>query len=144
MQDKQRQRRTHNARRAFTLIEVLVVVIIIGVLATLILPNIFGRVGQARQSVAKQKLANIEQAIQLFHYDYGRFPESLDELVTRPADIDEATWKTPTIKERDLLDPWGNPWQYRIPGDHGTFDLYSLGADAAEGGEDDNADVTNW
>ena len=131
-------------RRGFTLIEIIVVVIVIGVLATLIVPNLFSRVGAAKQSVAKQKLASIEQAVQIFHYDYGRFPQTLDELVTRPGDVDAAQWTEPTIKAKDLEDPWGNGWVYRYPGENGTFDLMSYGADGQPGGDGEDADVVNW
>ncbi len=128
----------------FTMVEIIVVVIVIGVLAALILPNVVGRIGQAKQSVAAQKIANIEQAVQLFQADYGRLPNTLEEVVNRPADIDAAQWQEPSIRARDLTDPWGNPWGYRFPGDHGVFDLYSYGADGQPGGEGENADVQNW
>lgn len=131
-------------RRGFTLIEIIVVVVVIGVLATLIIPNLLSRVGSAKQSVAKQKLASIEQAIQIFNYDYGRLPQTLDELVTRPGDIDADAWTEPTIKAKDLEDPWGNPWIYRYPGQHGVFDLLSHGADGQPGGTGEDADVVNW
>ena len=131
-------------RRAFTIVEILVVVVIIGVLATLIVPILIGRVGQTRQAVAKSKLPSIETAIITFSYDYDRWPVSLDELVTRPADIDEANWNYPTIRAKDLLDPWGSQFIYKQPGEHGAFDLYTFGKDGQEGGEDEDADVTNW
>jgi general secretion pathway protein G len=138
----------HNRRyaraRGFTLIEIMVVVIIIGVLATLIIPQLFSRVGQAKQNVAKQKMASIEQAIQMFQYDYGRLPRSLDELVSRPSDIEPSNWNEPTLEPEDLTDPWGNQWHYEAPGEHGKFDLYSYGKDEQPGGEGVNADVTNW
>jgi len=145
MTDPARQsdaRRRH--RRGFTLIEVIVVVLIIGVLATLIIPQFFSRVGQARQSVAKQKLATIEQAIQMFRYDYGRLPRNLEALVNRPSDIAPSEWNQPSIEQEDLIDPWGNQFRYDVPGDNGPFDLYSYGKDNQPGGEDQNADVTNW
>ena len=131
-------------RRGFTIVEILVVVVIIGVLATLILPTIVGRVGQTRQAVATAKLPNIETAISLFRQDYDRWPIKLDEIVNRPADIDEAKWNQPTLRAKDLLDPWGRQFLYREPGEHGAFDLYSLGKDGQQGGEKENADVTNW
>lgn len=130
--------------RAFTLVEVLVVVIIIGVLAAMIVPQFFGRVGQAKASVAKQKIATIESAIQVFQNDYGRLPRSLEELVSRPSDIPQEKWNAPTLKAKDLVDPWDRPFVYQAPGDHGVFDLYSPGADGQGGGDGENADITNW
>lgn len=142
-------RRNHLPRHAvrhsgFTMVEILVVVIIIAALATLIVPKFFGRVGSAKQSVAAQKITEIEKAIEMFSYDYGRFPESLEELVTRPADVAEEKWNVPTLKAKDLLDPWGRSFSYRQPGEHGPYDLYTLGADNQAGGEKENADVVNW
>jgi len=135
---------TRPSRRAFTLIEIMVVVIVIGVLATLIMPTLFGRAGKARAAVAKQKIASMETAIQLFEQDYGRFPESLRELVEPPADVPAEQGSPPTLKEKDLKDPWGNEFVYRFPGNNFTYDLVSLGADGAEGGEGEAADVTNY
>ena len=131
-------------RRGFTIVEILVVVVIIGVLATLIVPSFIGRMGEARRAVAAAKLPNIETAIALFRQDYDRWPVNLDEIVNRPADIDEAKWNQPTLRAKDLLDPWNRQFLYREPGEHGAFDLYSLGKDGQQGGEKDNADVTNW
>jgi len=131
-------------RAAFTIAEVLVVVVIIAVLATLIAPKLWSRIGTARHGVATQNVAEIEKAIDMFVTDYGRLPEALDELVHRPADIDEADWTPPSLKAKNLTDPWGRPYLYRAPGEHGPFDLYSLGADGQDGGEKDNADITNW
>lgn len=138
------KRRTTGLSRGFTMVEVLVVVIIIGVLATLIVPKLFGRTGMAKINTAKANLPVIEQAVDLFRNDYGRYPQSLDELVARPSDVPEGKWVDPTIKAKNLADPWERPYQYKCPGDHDKFDLYSLGADGQEGGEGENADVVNW
>ncbi len=139
--NKKRRRRN---RRAFTIVEILVVVIIIAVLATMIVPRFLGRVGQSKQAVAKMKLAEIEKAIEIFSYDYERWPAELDELVNQPADIDEAKWQPPTIRTKDLLDPWKRQFIYRQPGEHGIYDIYTLGKDGQEGGEDEDADIGNW
>jgi general secretion pathway protein G len=139
-----RTERSRRRRTGFTMVEIIVVVIIISVLAALIVPKFIGRVGEARQSAAKQQIAEIEKAVDLFHYDYGRYPVTLDELVTRPSDIPEEKWKPPTLKSKHLIDPWDRPYQYRCPGDHGPVDLFSLGADGQEGGTSDNTDVVNW
>lgn len=133
----------HPRSSAFTLIEIMVVVIVIGIIAALIVPNLFDRAGKAKRSVAKQQVATLENAIQLFQQDYSRFPDSLEELANPPADA-EGGATPPSIKEKDLLDPWGNPFVYRYPGNNWTFDLLSLGADGQEGGDGENADVTNY
>lgn len=136
--------RDRRRRRAFTMVEILVVVIIIGVLATMIVPKFFGRIGESRHSVAVRNLSAIEGAIDMFSYDYRRLPENLDELVTRPADIDEADWNHPSIKAKELVDPWGRQFIYTKPGEHGPYDLSSLGADGQPGGEKENEDINNW
>ena len=140
-------RPSHVCRRraaAFTIIEIMVVVIIIAALATMIAPKFFGHIGKTKQTVAGQKLKAIENVIDAFYLDYERLPESLDDLVVRPADIPEEKWEDPPIKSKDLLDPWGNRYVYRQPGEHSKYDLYTLGKDGQPGGEKDNADITNW
>lgn len=134
--------RSSHHRAAFTLIEIMVVVIVIGVIAALIVPNLFDRAGKAKSSVAKQQIGAMETAINLFQQDYGRFPESLQELVNPPADVEGAS--PPTIKPKDLIDPWGNPYVYRYPGDRWPFEIISLGADGADGGEGENADLNSY
>lgn len=144
MKHQQTAPRQSSGRTAFTIVEILVVVLIIGVLATLIMPKVMGRVGTAKTNVAKQKLMVIEEAVKLFRMDYGRFPTTLDELLTRPNDVPEEKWVSPTIKAKDMLDPWDRPFIYKAPGDHDEFDIYSLGADGQEGGTGENADVVSW
>src|SRR5690606_14869308 len=100
---------------AFTLVELMVVVIVIGVLAALIVPNFFGRIGQSRQAVARQKIASLGTAITLFMQDHGRVPNSLEELVVKPDDVPEDQWVPTGIQQRDLVDPWGNPFVYQAP-----------------------------
>ncbi|MHC4717433.1 MAG: type II secretion system major pseudopilin GspG [Planctomycetota bacterium] len=136
--------RRKRKRTGFTITEILVVVVIVAVLATLIVPKLWGRIGWTRQRVAKGNLPRIETAIEMFGSDYGRLPDSLDELVHRPADIDEADWNDPSLRAKDLKDPWGREFIYVVPGEHGRYDLYSLGADGQPGGEKENADVNNW
>ena len=132
-------------RKAFTIVEILVVVIIIAVLAAMVGPKFFGQIGKAKRSVAMQKLAEVEKAIDIFRYTYERLPENLYELVDRPPDIPEEKWDTPILKAKDLIDPWEREFIYRKPGDHGPYDLMSLGRDGEPGGEEkDDADVVNW
>ena len=135
--------RERRKRKGFTVLEILVVVVIIGVLAALTMPKLWSRIGQAKSSVAKQKLASLEQAIDFFRTDCGRYPERLEDLFEPPADVEEK-WQPPGIKRKDMIDPWDRQFIYQYPGTYGVYDLYSLGADGAEGGEDDNADIVNW
>jgi general secretion pathway protein G len=131
-------------RSAFTLVEIMVVVIIIGVLAALIVPALFSRVGMAKSATATAKIAVLENAINLFATEYDRYPEDLGELVERPQDVSDDVWSPPTVKRKDLNDPWGRPFVYRYPGEHWAFDLSSYGKDGTPGGDGEDADITNW
>ena len=142
--DAPRSRGLRNLRGAFTIVEIMVVVIIISVLATMIAPRFFGQIGKTKRAVAGQKIKAIESVVDAFYFDYGRMPESLDELVTRPADIAEENWQDPPIKAKELKDPWGRDFIYVCPGQHGRYDLCSLGRDGQVGGEKEDADITNW
>lgn len=134
----------HPARtRGFTLIEALVIITIIGVLAAVIAPRLLSRIGEAKTAVAKQRMSVIEQQVNLFLYDHERLPNDLNELVVQPPDVDPGKWQA-ALKEKELLDPWGVPFQYQYPGDNGTFDLFTYGKDGQVGGEGDDTDVTNW
>ena len=94
--------------------------------------------------MAQANIATLEGVIDSFMLVYGRYPANLQELIERPADIDEAKWEGPSVKSKDLLDPWEHPYVYKHPGDHGPFDLYTLGKDGQEGGTGEDADITNW
>jgi general secretion pathway protein G len=131
----------------FTLLEIMVVVIIIGVLAATIIPQFMGTTHDAKVSAAKADVSQLENALERFNLHMDRYPtmeEGLKVLVEAPAGEDKK-WRGPYIK---LLrpDPWGNQYQYRIPGMHHTttFDVWSRGADGQDGGEGPNADVGNW
>ena len=139
-----RNKNPNNRRGGFTIVEIIVVVVIIAALATMIMPKFIGKIGKAKHSVAMQKVVEIEKAVDMFFYDYERLPETLEELVFRPADIDESKWEEPSLKAKDVIDPWGREFIYNKPGDHGRYDIYSLGADGLEGGEKDNEDIQNW
>jgi len=143
-----RFRRGINKRGAFTLIEFIVIATIIGILAALIVPRFVGRIGGAKQAVAQQKIAVLEAKLIEFQVDCGRFPtsqEGLRALLEPPSDVSEK-WKGPYVpKERDILDPWDNELRYQCPGRYNAdFDLFTLGADGQEGGEDENTDIGNW
>jgi general secretion pathway protein G len=134
--------------RGFTLIEIMVVVVIIGLLAAVILPNVFDKVEEARVSKAKSDIQAIETALEMFKLDNFKYPSTdlgLNALVQRPNDPTIRNWREAGYLKRNSKDPWGNPYQYVIPGTRGgQYDLYTLGADFAEGGEKANADIGNW
>lgn len=129
-------------KRAFTLIEMMAVVVIIGILAAVIAPKFFKQVGGAEITAAKQDIRTIEQAISLYRMDTGGFPDSLRDLVREPDDT--RRWNGPYLPS-EPKDPWGNRYELRVPGNDGRpFDVWSLGGDGQEGGEDDAADITSW
>ena len=132
----------------FTLIEVMVVIVILGILASLIVPKIMGRPDEARVIASKQDIASILQALKLYKLDNQRYPtteQSLQALVTKPSSPPiPSNWKTSGYLENLPKDPWGNPYQYLYPGVHGELDVFSFGADGAAGGEDNDADIGSW
>lgn len=130
----------------FTLLELLVVLVILGLLAGLAAPRVMEQLGGAKSKAAKLQVKNLSTALDMIRLDIGRYPtqqEGLDALVKPISNL--STWHGPYIdKTASLTDPWGNPYHYRQPGQHGPYDLYSLGADNAEGGEGENQDAVNW
>lgn len=139
--------RMKRKEKAFTLVEVLVVIILLSMIATLIVPKMFKGLGEQQGKIAKAKMANIESAIGRFYLDCGRYPddsEGLEELIAAPAELEEK-WKGPYLKRSGLLDPWENPYDYREEGEinPGSYDLISFGADGLEGGEGDDEDIYN-
>lgn len=133
-------------RSAFTLIELVVVITILGVLAAVIIPRLFGRVGESKQAVARQKIAVLEQQVNLFQTDNERYPtpqEGLQALVQAPADVSD-NWR-PYVKDKDIIDPWGAEFLYQYPGRQSfDFDIFTYGSDQQEGGEGEAADIGNW
>jgi general secretion pathway protein G len=140
--------RTPYQRRGFTLLEVMVVVVILGILAALVVPKIISRPDEARVLAAKQDIASLMQALKLYRLDNQRYPsteQGLQALVTRPQSAPLApNWKAGGYVERVPLDPWGNPYHYLNPGVRGELDVFSLGADGAPGGEGNDADIGSW
>ena len=134
--------------RGFTLIEVMVVIAIIGILATLIVPKIMNRPDQARRVAATQDIATVMQSLKLYRLDNGRYPttdQGLRALVSKPTtDPVPNNWKDGGYLERLPNDPWGNPYQYLNPGVHGEIDVFSYGADGKPGGDGNDADIGSW
>jgi general secretion pathway protein G len=133
--------------RGFTLIEIMVVVVIIGLLAAMIAPNLIGNIDRAAVSRARQDIRSIETALNLYRLDNFKYPsteQGLEALVTSPGEDVAPNWKPGGYLRNVPNDPWNNPYQYAYPGQRGEFDVYSFGADRQEGGEDIDADIGNW
>lgn len=130
----------------FTLVELLVVLAIIGLLAVLVAPRVIQYLSGAKVDTATVQVERLAGVLDLYRLEVGRYPsqdEGLAVLYDRPAEA--VSWNGPYIRNRkSLTDPWGNPYGYRYPGQHGEFDLYSLGADGREGGDGEDRDITSW
>ena len=140
-----RLRAVRSGQAGFTLIELLIVVIILGVLAGLVGPRLFGRVGQSRQAAARVQIELLGAALDQFKLDVGRYPttqEGLQALQQSPGNA--PGWEGPYLKKDVPRDPWGSPYQYRSPGEHGEYDLASLGSDGTPGGEGEATDLASW
>jgi general secretion pathway protein G len=130
----------------FTLIELLVVLVILVLLASLVAPRVIGYLGSSRTKAAKVQIQSLSTALELYKVDTGHYPstsEGLRALIEAPPGA--ASWSGPYLSKRDVpSDPWGRPYAYRSPGEHGAFDIVSLGADNQPGGTGENEDITNW
>lgn len=129
----------------FTLLELLVVMVILGLLAGYVAPRYFSQVGKSETKAAQTQIVALENALDQYRIDTGHYPSNelgLAALNTRPQN--EPRWNGPYLRKEVPPDPWGRPYNYRYPGEHAEFDLYSYGKDGQAGGSDDNADVTNW
>jgi general secretion pathway protein G len=142
------RRRARGRAGGFTLIEIMVVVVIIGLLAAVIVPTVISKVDEARVAKAKQDIQSLETALTMFRLDNSKYPttdQGLAALVTQPTDPAIKHWRPGGYLQRVSKDPWGNEYQYAYPGAHGKeYDVYSLGADGQPGGEGIDADIGNW
>ena len=135
---------SRNNKKGFTLVELLVVMAIIALLAALVGPKLFPKLGKGKQAAAKAQIELFGQALDQFRLDVGRYPstqEGLNALMANPG-ID--SWDGPYLKKAVPSDPWNKPYQYQSPGTHGEYDLVSLGLDGQPGGDGENKDVTSW
>ena len=132
--------------RGLTLIELLVVLLILSLIAAFAVPRVMKYLGGARSDAAAIQVERLGGILDLYRLDMGRYPgtdDGLRALVEAP--FEAGRWNGPYLKkENSLIDPWGEPYEYRFPGDHGEYDLFTLGADGREGGDGEDADVTSW
>ncbi|MGC2167009.1 MAG: type II secretion system major pseudopilin GspG [Gallionella sp.] len=138
---------SHERRRSrgFTLLELLVVMVIIGLLAGYVGPKYFAQIGKSEVKVARAQLDSLGKALDQFRLDIGRYPsteEGLAALITNPSNLPK--WDGPYLTKKLPMDPWGNPYLYKFPGEHGDYDLISNGKDGLPGGEGEAADIANW
>lgn len=139
------KKKTKVKQNGFTLIEIVIVVIIIGLLAALVGPRLFGKVSEAKLKTAKAQIELFGTTLDAFRLDVGRYPtteEGLKALREKVSDIE--MWKGPYLAKEIPLDPWGRSYVYKSPGEHGEYDLISYGLDGVEGGEGENQDVVSW
>ena len=139
MKIEMRRRRS----KAFTLIELLAVIAILGLIATFAVPQVLKWVSGARSDSARIQIANLGINIDLYRLDVGSYPPTLEALIEKPSGVDR--WDGPYLKKKIIpKDPWGNDYVYRYPGNNGDYDLISLGADNTEGGEGERKDIVSW
>lgn len=133
------------ARRGFTLLELLVVMVIIGLLAAYVAPRYFTQVGKSEVRVARAQIDAFEKALDQYRADTSRYPSTDQGLAAlMKAPTGESRWDGPYLKRQIPMDPWGRPYQYKAPGEHGDVDIFSLGRDGQPGGSGDAADIGNW
>lgn len=132
--------------RGFTLLELMVVLLILAMLASIAAPQVLKYLSKAKGQTAKVQIDALSSGLDFYHVDLGHFPtqeQGLQALVQRPEN--EAKWDGPYVKkDSSLVDPWGKPYLYKIPGQHGAYDLYTLGADGKEGGDGEDKDIGSW
>jgi general secretion pathway protein G len=132
----------NKSQTGFSLIELLVVLVILGLIAGLVVPNIIGQTEKAKVKAASATIQRLAMGVEAYYLDNGEVPERLADLVSEPGNV--SNWTGPYIKKSILKDPWGEAYQFRYPGEHGEFDIVSFGPDKQMGGEGKNADITSW
>ncbi len=132
----------HVSGAGFSLIELLVVLVILGLIAGLVVPNIIGRTEAAKFKAAKAAIVSLSSAVDGYYLDVGSPPDNLDDLISQPGNA--PNWRGPYAKQSLITDPWGNPYEYRFPGEHGEYDIISYGADRSPGGDGKNTDINSW
>jgi general secretion pathway protein G len=140
---RQTSRAAHS--RGFTLLELLVVLVILGLLVGYVAPRYFAQVGKSQTKVARAQIKALEDALDAYRLDVGHYPnaqQGLPALDAQPAG--EAAWQGPYLSKAVPADPWGHPYQYRIPGEHGDYDVWSFGRDGQAGGSGEDADIVSW
>ena len=135
--------RKQETEKGFTLIELIVVLVILGLLAAVVAPRVYDKLAKGKEQIARIQIKELEGALQLFSFDMGRYPtssEGMDALVRNPGNLD--SWKGPYLAKSELpKDPWGRPYVYRCPGMHSDYDIFAYGPDGVEGGDDD---ICSW
>lgn len=130
-------------QQGFSLMELLIVMVILGMLAAVVGPTLWNKLGGAKRDTAKTQISNIEVALDSYRLDMFKYPDSLQDLVTNTSS--SSKWQGPYLRKGLPKDPWGREYQYRKPGREGRdFDIYSYGADGQEGGEKEDADIVSW
>jgi general secretion pathway protein G len=134
-----------NAHRGFTLLELLVVMVIIGLLAGYVGPKYFAQIGKSETKTAKAQIEALSRALDTYRLDTGHYPSTEQGLAAlNQAPSGETKWQGPYLAKGVPADPWGRPYLYRAPGEHGDYDVWTLGSDGAAGGQDADSDVGNW
>lgn len=139
---RNRNARARQSARGFTLVELLLVLVILALIGGLVLPGIIGKAEGAKVKAAASQISRLSMAVESYYLDTGTTPDSLEALVEDSGGV--GGWNGPYVKTSSLKDPWGREYVYRYPGEHGDFDIYSLGADGQSGGEGKNADINSW
>lgn len=136
----------HGIEEGFTLLELLIVMLIIGLLAAFVAPRMIGKVGKSKRTIAKAQIESLCTALETYKLDTDRYPnqeEGLNALISQPANVDN--WNGPYLAKKNVpKDPWRNDYVYIYPGNNGDYDIVAYGADGREGGEGEDADVTSW